>query len=241
MRSRDGCSTPRRRCRRRSSGCCRSRGSAPSRRCCVSRRRSIVSGRANRRVRRRAGGRVRVRRHLDALAVGPVPGLRPQRALLRHPRARPARLGSDAHRPGTAVRRGRRSGQAHDRPPGSAVPPARVDLPGQGLELHPQALRVAVGRAQQGDEPQQLHRADGRPATSSARRRPGCTCPAGDAAARPRRARLRVRADARRRQRDPARVLPAARVSDGARGAQPEWRSPRRPTARSRDRPRDWS
>ena len=53
-----------------------------------------------------------------------------------------------------------------DRPsadPG-AVPPARLDLQRRAHRVRAQALRVAVARGQQGDEPQRLHRADGRPA-----------------------------------------------------------------------------
>ena len=139
-----------------------------------------------------------------------------------------------ADRPGPAHSRRptiRRSSTADRVAP--AVPPPRLDLPRRGLELPAQALRVALGRAEQGDEPEQLHRPDGRQlprGPDPGRPEPR---PAGDAGARPRRARIRLRADDRRRQRDHARVLPAPRPPAGARGAPAESPSRSRRTAPS--------
>ena len=95
--------------------------------------------------------------------LGDRPGdRRPHRRLLRRPRARRAR------------RRPREIAGAPRAPPPTRAPrspPARMrqlhrrlrgHLPRRGLELRAQALRVALARAEQGDEPEQLHRPDGR-------------------------------------------------------------------------------
>ena len=98
------------------------------------------------------------------------------------------------------------------------------------IELRAQALRLALARAEQGDEPQQLHRPDGRPLPRSARP-PAARSTFRCAAAtfdldgpRP-----RLRAHARRRQHAAAGVLPAARRLHAS--------SPRTPTSRSSQTP----
>ena len=115
--------------------------------------------------------------------------------------------------------------------PGAALPATRLDVPGGDLVLPAQALHLALGRAEQGDEPQQLHRADGRQLPGGAD--PGRAEPRagrrGDP--RPGRAGMRLRADDRRRQRDHAGVLPAAGPPARARGEQ---RHRRRPVALQR-------
>ena len=160
---------------------------------------------------------------------------RARRALrLRRPVARPARR-RPRRRPHRAVLRRRTSSDSS--PPISAsparrcapprprtasipraqahapVPATRLDVPGGAVELRAQALRVALPRAEQGDEPQQLHRPDGRHATARCRPPPArCSHPAGARRRDLDGARLRLRPHARRRQRAAARVLRCARL-----------------------------
>ena len=110
----------------------------------------------------RARRRVRIRGQLDPQPQRPVPRVRPQRGVLRQPRARQTldRPGGDRPRP--AHRRRLRAGEDRHGADDAALQPPRLDLPLRGLELPAQALRLALGRAEQGDEPEQLHRPDGR-------------------------------------------------------------------------------
>ncbi len=65
-------------------------------------------------------------------------------------------------RPRPAHRRRLRAGEDRHGADDAALQPPRLDLPLRGLELPAQALRLALGRAEQGDEPELLHRPDGR-------------------------------------------------------------------------------
>ena len=59
----------------------------------------------------------------------PVPRVRPQRGLLRHPRARQTGDRPRGDRPRPAHRRRLRAGEDRRRPDGAALPPPRLDLP----------------------------------------------------------------------------------------------------------------
>ena len=161
-------------------------------------------------------------------------GRRPHRRVPRRPGA--ARLAADlgAVRARPCGRRRRRR-RAQRRPrcsssTGGSRGPSGAEL----TELRAQALRLALARAQQGDEPQQLHRADGRHATARSH------TPRGRALVRRRPAtptsivpEPRLRAHARRRQRAAARVLPAARAPARAGRERARRRRRRRRTAPS--------
>ena len=144
------------------------------------------------RHRRRRGGR---RPH------GRVPRGRGPRAAGRRPRRRrtgPARGG-----------RGRGQARRHARAP--ALPPARVDVPGGGHLVRAQDLRDPLPRVEQGHEPQQLHRAHGRPLSRLRHGRRQDPPPGERRSVRPRHPRPRLRPHARRRQHAAAGVLPAPR------------------------------
>ena len=175
---------PRRAARRRA-GACRPRSSACSpsplprfdrRARRASRRSSTATGADRVERRRRARRRVRVRRAAGSAA---------RRRLRRRPTT-PTRffvdqvLGALAadldDRSAAALRAAADDGARRStaRPPAPALPPPGLDLPRRALQLPAQALRLALARAEQGDEPQQLHRADGRqlPRGRRPRRRP---------------------------------------------------------------------
>ena len=112
---------------------------------------------------------------------------------------------------GPACRRRRRR-RADPQPPALPAPATDLDLRREDHQLPAQALRLAVARAQQGDEPEQLHRAHGRqlPRGGRPRRRP-CTA-AHRRRARPRGPQPRLRPHPGRRQPPAAGVLPADRA-----------------------------
>ena len=173
-------STPRRRCRQRSSGCCRSRDSAPRKRCCGSRTPPIVTARPT--VEQSARWR--------SSTSTPAPWMRSlsdqyqvsdhnERFFATHVLGQ---LASDLTLVGRVLRSPRpTTGQAHDRPPGAAVPPTRLDLPGQGLEF---ARKRYASLSAEPNKAMNLNSYIGLmgEATSSARHRPACILvPAGDA------------------------------------------------------------
>ncbi len=146
-----------------------------------SRKRSTTCWRATRPVRAGARavrgspagrGRTRGRRHAH-----------PRRRVLRRGAMAHRRRGPGEHRPrgrvhaagrASATRRRsrdcvdrvaigsrRRSDAQHD-PDAAAVPATGVDIPCRSHELRTEVVCLAFARAQQGDEPEQLHPADGR-------------------------------------------------------------------------------
>ena len=103
------------------------------------------------------------------------PRTRSYRPRRRVPRERDRPGPRDRPRDGRrcAARRGRRERRDQRRAHAPALPAPRVDLPGRAVELRAQAVRLALARAEQGDEPQQLHRPDGRPLPHPRDRRAG--------------------------------------------------------------------
>ena len=93
-----------------------------------------------------------------------------------------AALAADLTTIAEALRAAAADGAALDRrPPALPAPAPDVDLRRRDHQLRAQAVRVAVARAQQGDEPEQLHRAHGRqlPGGRRPRRRPRAAAPDG--------------------------------------------------------------
>jgi hypothetical protein len=113
----------------------------------------------------------------------------------RYPRARQTLHRPRGDRSRAAHRRRRRSGEDRRGPHGAALPSPRLDLPLRGHELPAQAVRLALRRAEQGDEPEQLHRPDGRRLPRRRHPRRPLPGPGGGARGRPRRAGIGLRPD----------------------------------------------